>query len=61
MGRPKENRGQLQVRVDPKTPAKLKKIALNLGFLYAGNCNTGKFLDAIADLEPSQFRKLLKK
>ncbi|MGK7895789.1 MAG: hypothetical protein AB4372_19785 [Xenococcus sp. (in: cyanobacteria)] len=59
MGRPKLNRDQLQVRVAPATPEKLKKLAVDLGFIYGGNGHTGRFLDAIANLDASQLKELI--
>lgn len=59
MGRPKLNRTVLQARVAPDTPEKLKKLALKLGFQYGADGNTGKFLDAIAELDAYQLKELL--
>jgi hypothetical protein len=47
MGRPKLNRTVLQARVNPDTPEKLKQMALELGFQWGTEGNTGAFLDAI--------------
>ncbi|MCC0178494.1 hypothetical protein I4641_16070 [Waterburya agarophytonicola K14] len=59
VGRPKLERDTLRVRVDPHTPNKLKKMALELGFQWGNNGNTGKFLDAIALLSVENVKKLL--
>ena len=48
MGRPKLNREVLQARVDPATIGKLKQMALELGFQWEDDGNTGALLDAIA-------------
>ncbi len=58
MGRPKLNRTVLRARVASDTPEKLKKLALELGFQYGADGNTGKLLDAIAQLEVSQLQQL---
>ena len=59
MGRPKLNRTLLQVRVDPDTPKKLKQKALELGFVWGAEGNTGKLLDAIASLPLEKIQEVL--
>ncbi|VEP18937.1 hypothetical protein H1P_970010 [Hyella patelloides LEGE 07179] len=59
MGRPKLNRTMIQVRVAPDTPEKLKKIALELGYQWGAEGNTGKLLDAIASLEVEELKRLI--
>jgi hypothetical protein len=59
MGRPKLDRAVLQVRVNPNTPDKLKKMALELGFQWGDDGNTGAFLDALALLPSDNIRQLL--
>ena len=49
MGRPKLDRIVLQARVAKDTPDKLKAMALELGYQYGADGNTGKFLDAICE------------
>ena len=61
MGRPKLDRTVLQARVDPNTPEKLKQMALELGFQWGAEGNTGKLLDAIALLEAEQIKALIRK
>ena len=48
MGRPRLNREILQARVDPATKEKLKQMALELGYQWGDDGNTGALLDAIA-------------
>jgi hypothetical protein len=59
MGRPKLDRTVLQVRVSPETSEKLKKIALELGFQWGADGNTGALLDAIALLPAEKIGQLL--
>ncbi len=59
MGRPKLDRVVLQARVNPDTPDKLKKIALELGFQWGNNGNTGAFLDAISNMPIKKIQKLI--
>ena len=59
MGRPKLERTVLQARTDKSTPDTLKQMALQLGFQYGSDGNTGKFLDAIALLNVEDIRKLI--
>jgi hypothetical protein len=59
MGRPKLNRTVLQARVDPNTPEKLKQMALELGFQWGAEGNTGAFLDAIANLSTAKIKHLI--
>ena len=59
MGRPKLDRTILQARVALDTPAKLKQMALKLGFQWGAEGNTGKLLDAIAQLNHEQIQELL--
>ena len=59
MGRPKLDRTVLQARVAADTPDKLKALALELGYQYGADGNTGKFLDAIASLPVEKLRELL--
>lgn len=61
MGRPKLNRTVLQARVDSDTPGKLKQIALELGFQWGAEGNTGALLDAIAAIETDKIKELLNK
>ena len=50
MGRKANDRVQITLRVNPKTQIILKKMAFHLGFVRAGAGETGKLLDAIADM-----------
>lgn len=50
MGRKANDRIQITLRVNPKTQATLKRLAFHLGFRRAGQGETGKLLDAIADI-----------
>ncbi len=59
MGRPKLERTVLQARVAMNTPDKLKAMALELGYQYGADGNTGKFLDAIASVPVEKLRELL--
>ena len=59
MGRPKLDRTVLQARVNNDTPEKLKAIALKLGFQWGSEGNTGKFLDAIANLSIEELKQLI--
>lgn len=59
MGRPKLERVVLQARVNTDTPDKLKQMALELGFQWGANGNTGKLLDAIAQIPASEIKHLL--
>jgi hypothetical protein len=59
MGRPKLNRTMLQVRVDLETPDSLKKMALELGFQWGDDGNTGALLDAIALLSTEKVKQLI--
>ena len=59
MGRPKLERTVLQARVAMNTPDKLKAMALELGYQYGADGNTGKFLDAIASVPVDKLRELL--
>ncbi len=59
MGRPKLDRIVLQARVAKNTPDKLKAMALELGYQYGADGNTGKFLDAIASVPVEEIQKLL--
>ncbi len=59
MGRPKLDRTVLQARVASDTPDKLKAMALELGYQYGADGNTGKFLDAIASVPVEELKKLL--
>ena len=59
MGRPKLDRTVLQARVASDTPDKLKAMALELGYQYGADGNTGKFLDAIASVPVEKLRELL--
>lgn len=61
MGRPKLARKTLQARVNAETPKKLKALALELGYQYGADGNTGKFLDAIAQIPVEELEQLLKK
>lgn len=60
MGRPKLNRTVLQARVNSDTPERLKQMALNLGFQWGAEGNTGVFLDTIALLPENEIKKLIK-
>ncbi|MGL5941740.1 MAG: hypothetical protein ACRC2S_15430 [Waterburya sp.] len=59
MGRPKLERVILQARVNQDTPEKLKQMALDLGFQWGANGNTGKFLDAIAAIPTEKIKYLI--
>lgn len=59
MGRPKLDRTVLQVRVNPDTPEKLKQMALDLGYQWGAEGNTGKFLDDLASLSVEKVKNLL--
>lgn len=59
MGRPKLDRIVLQARVAKDTPDKLKAMALELGYQYGADGNTGRFLDAIAQVPVEEIEKLL--
>ena len=59
MGRPKLDRAVLQVRVASDTPDRLKAMALKLGYQYGANGNTGRFLDAVAQLPVEKIKELL--
>jgi hypothetical protein len=59
VGRPKLNRTVLQARVDPDTPEKLKQMALELGFQWGAEGNTGALLDAIANLSTAKIKYLV--
>lgn len=61
MGRPKLDRTVLQARVAASTPDKLKAMALKLGYQYGADGNTGKFLDALAQIPVEELEQLLKK
>ena len=50
MPRPKNDRVQITLRVNPKTQKTLKRLAFYLGFVRAGQGETGKLLDAIAEI-----------
>ena len=58
MGRPKLHRVSLQARVNPETIARLKQMALELGYQYADDGNTGAFLDAIALVSIEKLKQL---
>lgn len=58
MGRPKLDRTVLQARVNSDTPEKLKQMALELGFQWGDDGNTGAFLDAIATVPVEKIRDL---
>ena len=60
MGRPKLERTVLQVRLALSTPEKLKKIALQLGYQYGADGNTGKFLDVLAQVPVEKIKELIK-
>jgi hypothetical protein len=59
VGRPKLERVVLQARVDKDTPEKLKQMAIELGFQWGAEGNTGKLLDAIADLSTAKIKHLI--
>lgn len=59
MGRPKLNRVNLNVRVNPKTPEKLKQVALQLGYQWGDDGNTGALLDALALLPVEKLKKIV--
>lgn len=59
MGRPKLNKKDLKARVNQDTPEKLKKIALELGYQWGADGNTGAFLDALSDARIADLKKLL--
>ena len=59
MGRPKLEHTVLQARVAMNTPDKLKAMALELGYQYGADGNTGKFLDAITSVPVDKLRELL--
>lgn len=59
MGRTKLNRTILQARVSPDTSDKLKQMALELGFEWGAQGNTGAFLDAIASVPVEKIRQLI--
>lgn len=59
MGRPKLSRESLQARVNPETIPKLKQMALELGFQWGDDGNTGAFLDAIALLPVEKIKALI--
>ena len=61
MGRPKLDRTVIQARVNSDTPEKLKQMALLLGFQWGDDGNTGKLLDAIAEIPAQKLEKLLNK
>ncbi|MEM9807296.1 MAG: hypothetical protein AAF959_18685 [Cyanobacteria bacterium P01_D01_bin.56] len=50
MGRKANDRIQITLRVNPRTQEVLKRLAFRLGFVRAGDGETGKLLDAIADI-----------
>jgi hypothetical protein len=50
MGRKANDRVQITLRVNPKTQKILKQLAFHMGFVRAGDGETGKLLDAIADI-----------
>jgi hypothetical protein len=59
VGRPKLQRVVLQARVGKDTPEKLKHMALELGFQWGAEGNTGAFLDAIANLSTAKIKYLV--
>jgi hypothetical protein len=59
VGRPKLERVVLQARVAPDTPQKLKQIALELGFQWGAEGNTGKLLDALTQMPIDQIKSLI--
>lgn len=59
MGRPKQNRSVLQARVDPNTISKLKQMALELGYQWGDDGNTGALLDELANIPPHKIKSLL--
>ena len=59
MGRPRLDRTVLQVRVAAHTPQKLKKMALEFGYQYGDDGNTGAFLDAVSNIPVEKFRELI--
>lgn len=50
-GRKKLGKKQFMARVNPKTPDKLKDLALQFGYQYGDGGATGEFLDALASGE----------
>jgi hypothetical protein len=59
MGRKKLNRTVLQVRVSSSTSDKLKQIALELGFQWGAEGNTGALLDAISLIPVAKIKQLI--
>lgn len=59
MGRPKLERTVLQARVNPDTPEKLKQMALELGFQWGADGNTGRLLDTIALMPIEKLKRLI--
>lgn len=59
MGRPKLDRTILQARVNSDTSDKLKQMALELGFQWGDDGNTGKLLDAIAKIPINHLKQAL--
>jgi hypothetical protein len=53
MGRPKLGRVLTSpYKVDPGTIEKLEKLAIGMGYRYGTGAAMGRFLDAIANLDP---------
>ena len=59
MGRPKLNKTELKANVKIDTPKKIKKMALELGYQWGTNGNTGAFLDALSNVSVEEIKKLL--
>ena len=59
-GQPKNDRKKMTVRVNPDTSARLNAMAKSFGYVYGSRGETGKLLDAIADL-PTESQIVLKK
>lgn len=58
MGRPRLNREILQARVDPATKEKLKQMALELGYQWGDDGNTGALLDALALIPVEKLKQI---
>ena len=59
VGRPKLERTVLQARVGPNIPARLKQMALRMGYQWGDDGNTGALLDAIALIPAEKIKDLI--